>query len=233
MLKFITSFLDRKLKNMKNNAGLENSGNRNSGYGNSGYGYSGDWNSGDWNSGDWNSGNRNSGYGNSGNWNSGNRNSGDGNSGEGNSGYGNSGEGNSGYGNSTNRESGIFNSEEPTIRMFNKPTDKKWDEIAHPDFSEFYLTKWISESEMTDEEKKADPNFYVKQGYLKKFEWKEAWANFWKDTDEENRKKFLALPNFDAVVFGSITGINVGVKSLKGKKVTVKFDDVEYTATID
>ena len=43
----------------------------------------------------------------------------------------------------------------------------------------------------------------------------------------------MALPNFDHVVFESITGIHVGVKSLKGKKVTVKFDDVEYTATID
>jgi len=211
----------------KNNTGLENTG----------YGNSGDWNSGDWNSGDWNSGNRNSGYGNSGYWNSGNRNSGYGNSGYGNSGYRNSGyrnsgdwnsgygnsgdwnsgdwnsgDWNSGYGNSTNRESGIFNSEEPNIRMFNKPTDKKWDEINHPHFGEFYLTKWISEDEMTDEEKKADPMFYVRKGYLKKFEYKEAWANFWRDTDEENRKKFLALPNFDAEVFKDITGIDVMVK---------------------
>lgn len=93
--------------------------------------------------------------------------------------------------------------------MFNKPTDKKWDEIDHPHFSEFYLTKWISESEMTDEEKKNDPMFYVRQGYLKQFEWKEAWATFWKDTDEVNRKKFLALPNFDSVVFKDITGIDV------------------------
>ena len=99
--------------------------------------------------------------------------------------------------------------------MFNKPTDKKWDEIDHPHFVEFYLTKWIPEDEMTDEEKKADPQFYVRQGYLKTFTYKEAWANFWKDTDEENRKKFLALPNFDAQVFKGITGIDV---SGNGKK---------------
>jgi len=146
------------------------------------------------------------------------------NIGENNSGYGNSGYGNSGYGNSTERESGIFNSTQGTIRMFNKPTDKKWDEINHPHFNEFYLTKWISENEMTDEEKKADPEFHVRQGYLKKFEYKEAWANFWKDTDEENRKKFLALPNFSWSVFTSITGIEPSsantpnIIDLNGKK---------------
>ena len=183
--------------NNENNIGIGNSGIRNSGIRNSG-----NFNSGDFNSGNFNSGNRNSGG-----WNSGDRNSGDFNSGGWNSGGWNSGYGNSGYGNSTNRESGIFNSEEPTIRMFNKPTDKKWNEIDHPHFDEFYLTKWIPESEMTDEEKKADPSYSVKQGYLKKFEWKEAWANFWRDTDEENRKKFLALPNFSWDVFTSITGI--------------------------
>ena len=124
-----------------------------------------------------------------------------------NTGENNTGNRNSGYGNSTERETGIFNSTQGTIRMFNKPTDKKWDEIDHPHFNEFYITKWISEDEMTDEEKKADPNFYVRQGYLKIFTYKEAWANFWKYTDEENRKKFLALPNFDWTVFTEITGI--------------------------
>ena len=136
----------------------------------------------------------NTGIDNSGNWNSGN---------------GNSGYGNSGYGNSTNRESGIFCSNEGKVRMFNKPTDLTWDEIDHPDFYEFCLTKWIPESEMTEEEKKADPQFFVREGYLKVFDYKEAWANFWRDTDEDNRKKFLNLPNFDADVFLEITGIDV------------------------
>jgi hypothetical protein len=204
-------------KDKKNNTGEENTGENNSG----------NWNSGNRNSGDWNSGEGNSGYRNSGDRNSGNRNSGDRNSGYGNSGGRNSGDRNSGnwnsgYGNSTNRESGIFNSEEPTIRMFNKHTDKKWDEIDHPHFNEFYLTKWIPESEMTNEEKIADPQFYVRQGYLKKFTYKEAWANFWKDTDEANRKKFLALPNFDEKVFEDITGIKVGTKE------TIKIGNREY-----
>ena len=217
------------IKNMdnKNNTGLENTGYGNSGYGNSGYGNSGNRNSGDWNSGnrnsgDWNSGDRNSGNRNSGYGNSGYGNSGDRNSGDRNSGNRNSGDRNSGYGNSTARESGIFNSTPGTIRMFNKPTDKKWDEIDHPHFNEFYLTKWISENDMTDEEKKADLDFYVRQGYLKTFTWKETWLNFWKDTDEKNRKKFLALPNFDPAVFEEITGIKIGATEV------IKIGNHEY-----
>jgi hypothetical protein len=73
--------------------------------------------------------------------NTGENNSGNGNSGYWNSGYWNSGNGNSGNGNSTKRETGIFNSTPGTLRMFNKQTDIKWDEIDHPHFDEFYLTK--------------------------------------------------------------------------------------------
>ena len=138
-------------------------------------------------------------------------NTGEENTGYRNSGYWNSGDWNSGYGNSTSRSSGIFNNQESEVVMFNKPSGKKWNEIDHPHFNEFYTCRWIGESDMTDEEKKNDPNFFVRGGYLKTFEYKEAWANFWRDTDEANRKKFLVLPNFDAEVFLDITGIDVRV----------------------
>jgi hypothetical protein len=200
-----------------NNTGTDNTGYRNSGDCNSGYWNSGNWNSGYWNSGYWNSGNRNSGYGNSGyrnsgNWNSGNGNSGNWNSGNWNSGNWNSGYWNSGYGNSTSRESGIFCTTEGTVRLFNKDTNLKWDEIDHPDFDEFYLNKWIPESDMTDGEKKVDPQFFVREGYLKTYTWEEAWANYWKNSDEEERQKVLNLPNFDSTIFREITGIDVEVK---------------------
>ena len=159
----------------------------------------------------------NTGIKNTGENNSGNSNSGKLNSGDWNSGYGNSGDWNSGYGNSTERETGIFNSTKGTLRMFNKPTDKKWNEIDHPHFFEFYLTKWIPEEEMTDEEKESDKMFYVRQGYLKTFTYKEAWKNFWRDTDAENRKKFLALPNFDAKIFKDITGVDTEGNSQKSE----------------
>ena len=146
----------------------------------------------------------NTGIDNTGNNNSGDRNSGDWNSGDWNSGYWNSG-----YGNSTDRESGIFCSTEGTVRLFNKETNLKWDDIDHPDFDEFYITKWISEDDMTDEEKKAYPQFSVREGYLKTYTWEEAWANYWRDTNEEERQKVLNLPNFDAQIFKDITGIDV------------------------
>ena len=146
-----------------------------------------------------NTGIDNTGYGNSGDWNSGDR---------------NSGYGNSGYGNSTDRETGIFNSKPGTIRMFNKPTELTWDKIDHPYFSEFYLTKWIPESDMTDEEKKADPEFYVREGYLKTFTYEEAWANYWRDTNDEDRQRVLNLPNFDPEVFKEITGIDVDASDI-------------------
>ncbi len=186
------------MKDTKNNTGIENTGDRNSGNWNSG-----DRNSGNWNSGYGNSGDRNSGDRNSGDWNSGNWNSGDRNSGNWNSGYRNSG-----YGNSTERETGIFNTTPGTLRMFNKPTDKKWDDIDHPNFYEFYLNKWIPESDMTDKEKKDDPDFFVRGGYLKTYSWEEAWANYWKDSDEEERQRVLNLPNFDPKIFKEITGID-------------------------
>lgn len=176
----------------KSNTGINNTGENNSGDFNSGYRNSGDRNSGNWNSGYFNSGN-----GNSGNWNSGNW--------------------NSGYGNSTKRSAGIFNSEEGKVRMFNKETDLTWDEISHPHFVEFWLNKWVEEDEMTEEEKIANPDFSINKGYLKTFEWEEAWANFWRNTDEENRQKFLNLPNFDAEVFKSITGIDVTKESVDDK----------------
>ena len=196
-------------KDNKDNTGEENSGYRNSGDWNSGDWNSGDWNSGGMNSGDRNSGNWNSGDRNSGNWNSGDRNSGDRNSGDRNSGYRNSGNWNSGYGNSTNRETGIFNTTQGKIRCFNQETDLSWDDIDHPEFNNFYLNKWIPEADMTDEEKKSDPEFYVRGGYLKTYTWEEAWANYWRDSDDEEKQKVLNLPNFSWDVFTEITGIDV------------------------
>ena len=191
--------------------------NTNTGKGNPGYSNSGDWNSGD----------GNSGYSNSGDWNPGDGNSGDGNSGNRNSGDWNSGNRNSGYGNKSDRQSGIFNSTETTVRMFNKETNLKWEEIDHPNFYGFNLNEWVSESEMTDEEKKADPQFFVRGGYLKTYEWEEAWANFWRDTDEENCQKFLNLPNFDADVFKEITGIDV----TKNDVATIDIGGTKYEVT--
>ena len=183
---------------------LINSGDRNSGNGNSGNWNSGDKNSGDWNSGDWNSGDWNSG-----NWNSGNGNSGDRNSGYGNSGDRNSGDGNSGDWNSGNGNSGYFNSDEPCLRMFNKMTYCKRDDINIPSWCYFDLTVWVSYDTATEEEKtEHKAEIEINGGFLKTIDYKDAWRLAWNKASIKERKKLFELPNWDNEVFKEITGID-------------------------
>ena len=196
------------------NSGNGNSGDRNSGYRNSGNGNSGDGNSGNWNSGEWNSGEWNSGDGNSGDWNSGNGNSGDSNSGNWNSGYRNSGhrnsgDWNSGDWNSGNCNSGYFNSDEPCLRMFNKMTYCKRDDINIPSWCYFHLTVWVSHDTATEEEKKKYKNeIEICGGFLKTLDYKDAWRLAWNKASIKERKKLFELPNWDNEVFKEITGID-------------------------
>jgi hypothetical protein len=210
----------------RGNSGHSNSGDSNSGHYNSGDSNSGNYNSGDSNSGNWNSGNRNSGHYNSGDRNSGHYNSGDSNSGHYNSGDSNSGNRNSGYGNSGDRNSGhynggdwnsgnlnsgYFNSITPDeILVFNKPCKKiLWNNCTKPDFIFFDLTRWIPFSDMTDDEKKNNPQAETTGGYLKTFDYKEAWRQAYDNADKKDIELLKALPNFDAKVFEEITGIKV------------------------
>jgi len=174
----------------KGNTGLFNSGYRNSG---------------DRNSGNRNSGNRNSGYRNSGDLNSGDQNSGDLNSGD-----RNSGDLNSGY-----RNSGVFctRKREDTVPMFNKESSMSWgDWYRHPAYSAsrgLTLTNWVDWDNMTDEEKKQHSESYVCGGYLKVYEYKEAWLTLWGTFDDQEKNSFRTLPNFDADIFEEITGIKL------------------------
>ena len=148
-------------------------------------------NSGNWNSGNWNSGNWNSGNWNSGNWNSGNCNSGDWNS-------------------------GFFNSDEPNVRMFNKMTNKKRDEIDIPFWCYFDLTVWVSHDTATDEEKEEHKKeFETSGGFLKTLEYKEAWRLAWDKVGKEEHEQLLKLPNWNNEVFKEITGIDAEAEIAK------------------
>ena len=211
------------------NSGYRNSGDSNSGYWNSGYRNSGNrnsgyWNSGDSNSGDRNSGNRNSGYWNSGDWNSGNRNSGernsgdrnsgDWNSGDWNSGDRNSGDRNSGDWNSGDRNSGLFNTEKnPKLKMFDKESDWTIDDWIRSGARDIMSTcpytysDFVSESNMTDEEKEKHPEHKTIGGYIKTFvateEDKEKW---WNELSDEDKEVIKSLPNFDFDKFRQCVG---------------------------
>ncbi len=62
---------------------------------------------------------------------------------------------------------------------------------------------------MTDEEKQQYPNAYVCKGYLKKYDYKEAWQNAYKEATKQDIELLKALPNFDAKIFKEITGIKI------------------------
>ena len=207
----------------KGNAGFCNSGNWNSGNWNSGNRNSGDWNSGNWNSGNRNSGDWNSGNCNSGNWNSGNCNSGNCNSGNWNSGNCNSGDWNSGNRNSgncnsgdwnnTNFSSGCFNTLEQNMTMFNMPSDWTYRDWLNSDARYLLnqipkdVVEWIYSVDMTNEEKKSHPEHETTGGYLKILDESECGQIWWDGLSDRNKDIIRSLPNFDAEIFSSVTGI--------------------------
>lgn len=189
----------------------------NEGKGNSGLGNIGDSNSGRNNEGNYNSGEDNIGNFNSGNYNCGNVNSGCGNIGNLNSGNMNMGYRNSGDLNKTNSSSGCFNTVEDKILMFNKPTNwtmRNWNvstarEVLYGLPNVAY--KWVNYYEMTEQERKDNPNCYKENGYFARvedslIEENQAW---WKALMPEYKAIIKQLPNFDAAIFEEITGIKV------------------------
>ena len=181
-------------------AGLCNSGDCNSGDWNSGNRNSGNWNSGNRNSGDCNSGDRNSGNWNSGDWNSGNRNSGDCNSGD---------------WNNTNFSNGCFNTVEPTIHLFNKPSSWTYRDWLNSEARYLMnqiqgdILEWVYLSDMTDEEKAAHPEAETTGGYLKELDNPESAVIWWRLLDQRKKNVIMKIPNFDKAIFKEITGIDV------------------------
>ena len=193
--------------------GLCNSGNRNSGNRNSGNRNSGNWNSGNRNSGDWNSGNRNSG-----NWNSGDCNSGDCNSGDCNSGNRNSGNRNSGDWNKCSFSNGCFNTVEPKIYLFNKPSDWTYRDWLNSD-ARYLLNQipgdvleYVWFEDMTDEEKTAHPEAKTTGGYLKQLDNSECGSIWWRGLNDYEKSIIKAIPNFDKEIFKEITGVDVDME---------------------
>ena len=176
---------------------------------------SGDCNSGDCNSGDYNSGNRNSGNRNSGNRNSGDYNSGNWNSGNYNSGNRNSGNRNSGDWNKSSFNNGCFNTIEPTIMMFNKPSEITYQDWVNSDARRLLnqipkdVVEWIYSDDMTDEEKAVHPEHKITGGYLKVLDESECSQIWWDGLDNSQKKIIKSMPNFNESIFEEITGIKV------------------------
>ena len=164
--------------------------------------------------------------------NTGKENTGDSNTGDWNTGYSNTGDCNTGDWNICDKETGFFNTlQSDKIRVFNKDCLlKDWEESEKPNFIYFNLTEWIPESKMTDEEKKENPKHITTGGYLKIYDYKEAFQKSWDEAPEEDRKKIFNLPNFDAEVFKEISGIDVNEDSEKNVKIAELEKQVQYMA---
>jgi hypothetical protein len=99
------------------------------------------------------------------------------------------------------------------LYLFNKPTNitvRQWEN--HKAVNLMYSvdpTIWVPASQMTDEEKAANPKWETTEGYVKSIPLHDAWANAWHNWSDENKAVFTTLPNFDPVIFKQITGITV------------------------
>jgi len=89
------------------------------------------------------------------------------------------------------------------------------------------ITEWISEKNMTDKQKKDNPDFHTKEGILITRSYKEAWQIAWAKATPEQKQEFLDLPNFDADIFLEITGVDVRKKDSCDGKV-VEIDGKKY-----
>ncbi|MGF7108214.1 pentapeptide repeat-containing protein [Treponema pedis] len=152
----------------------------------------------------YNTGNCNTGDYNTGNWNSGNCNTGDYNTGNRNTGNCNTGNCNSG-----NCNTGYFNTKTPAIRIFNKKTKMRRENIYFPGFLYFDLTVWVSSDTATDEEKtKYKTEIETCGGFLKKLDYKEAFRIAWDKASKKEHKQLLELPNWNNAIFQEISGID-------------------------
>ena len=137
---------------------------------------------------------------NSGDWNSGNRNSGDRNSGD---------------WNKTNFSNGCFNTVEPKIHLFNKPSEWTYRDWLNSE-ARYLLNQipgdvleYIWLDDMTDEEKAAHPEAETTGGYLKVLDNSECAVIWWRGLSDRQKNIIAAIPNFDKAIFKEITGIDV------------------------
>ena len=138
------------------------------------------------------------------------RNSGDYNSGNWNSGYHNSGDWNK-----SSFNNGCFNTIEPTIMMFNKPSDITYRDWINSDARHLLnqipknVVEWIWSDNMTDEEKVAHPEHKTTGGYLKVLDESECSQIWWDELDNSQKEIIKSMPNFNESIFEEITGIKV------------------------
>jgi hypothetical protein len=182
------------------NTGDLNTGNLNTGDLNTGTRNTGDWNTGDWNTGDRNTGNRNTGNRNTGDWNTGTRNM------------------------------GYFCTLTPSPMFFDLPTSLTWGEAenAVPYVDLCVGAEFIESSKMTSEQKAQNPAHTTIGGFLRAISLtiQQAFPIAWAKMRDDERAKWLALPNFNAEKFLACTGVDVRKPATKTVKIRLAGGEV-------
>ena len=96
--------------------------------------------------------------------------------------------------------------------MFNKPTNMTLREFRNSKYAlvllrDFELTKWIDHEDLPEEEQTEETK--ACGGKLITKSYKQAWAEKWEITSEEDKNIIKSIPNFDSEVFFEVTGIRV------------------------
>jgi hypothetical protein len=108
-------------------------------------------------------------------------------------------------------------------RIFNiQVTKDEWD-AAKKTLPELKigLTKWVDKKDMTAQEKKDKSGWDTMGGYLKRFEYKEAWGAWWENATKKDRQAILDLPHFNADIFEKITGISVDAQTTNPREIVI------------
>ena len=144
-----------------------------------------------------------------GDYSTGNRSTGDWSTGDYSTGDCSTGDYSTGDWSTSNYSTGHFSTEDYSgFGCFDKPcTLEEWNAAYKPSWLYFDLTKWVPECDMTDEEKESNPTYDTTGGYLKVYDYKEAFQASYNEATREEQLKIKELPNFDADKFYQISGI--------------------------
>ena len=140
------------------------------------------------------------------------------NTGKGCTGLCNSGNRNSGDWNKCSFSNGCFNTVEPKIYLFNKPSDWTYRDWLNSD-ARYLLNQipgdvleYVWFEDMTDEEKAAHPEAKITGGYLKQLDNSECGSIWWRGLNDYEKSIIKAIPNFDKEIFKEITGVDVDME---------------------
>ena len=192
---------------------------------NTGHKSTGDWSTGDRSTADRSTGHQSTGYGSTGDQSTGygstgDQSTGDRSTGDQSTGYGSTGYGSAGYRSTGNwsissYSTGHFSTEDYAgFGAFNKPcTPDEWANADKPNWLYFDLTEWVSTDNMSDQEKEDNPSYKTTEGYLRIYGYQEAFQRSYNAASREDQLNIKELPNFDADVFFTISGIRIDAET--------------------